>query len=265
MRVGFIGAGNMGGALIKGLIENKKYEINICDHNLKALTKYEKDVNITTDDASKVINESDIIILAIKPHMYKNFLIENKNIIGNKLIVSIAAGISSNFMSNLVSKYLIVMPNTPASVNLGMTSIVDNDLLNTAEKEAIADIFGSIGEITHIEEKDLELMITIAGSSPAYFELVIEAMSKFAVKQGMDEKSAYMIAAQVMNATSMMQLKSDLSPRELTTNVCSPNGTTEKAVKYFDNNGLADMFDKAMQACFDRAKEMKRENDESLK
>lgn len=265
MKIGFVGAGNMGGAIINGLIKsNSDLKINVNDHNDSILEKFAPNVALTTKDAKELITNSDIILLAIKPYMYKDFLNENKELLKGKIIISIAAGISSKFMATFVDKFVLTMPNTPASVGLGMTSIVKNDLLSAQEFSVVESVFSGIGKTMFVQESDLELMICMAGSSPAYFELVIEAMSAFAQAKGMDSKTADLLATYVMNATSKMQLESDLDPRTLTNNVCSPNGTTEKAVQYFDQHGLKELFNDAMQACYDRAAEMKSENDESI-
>ncbi|MDF9867635.1 pyrroline-5-carboxylate reductase [Bacilli bacterium PM5-3] len=264
MKVGFIGSGNMASALISSMSKNDNYEISVMDINEEALKKNEKLVSFTSTDVKEVIARSEYLILAIKPYMYQDFLIEHKEILQDKLVVSIAAGISKEFMKTYLNKYVIVMPNTPAAVGLGLTSIVENDDIDKQEFLNVVQIFETVGETKIITEDQLSNMICLAGSSPAYFYLVLEAMSKFGQAKGMDKKEAIRVVANVMKATAQMQLDSELSPRELADNVCSPNGTTIEAVEYFDEHGLEELFYKAMEACYDRSLEMKRENDESL-
>ena len=264
MKVGFIGSGNMASALINGMAKNKQYEIAVMDVNEAALKNVTSKVSYTSLVTEEVIERSDYLVLAIKPYMYQEFLVKYQELLKGKIVISIAAGISSKFMENYVAKYVLVMPNTPAFLGLGMTSVVKNDCLSNIEFENILGIFKAVGEVEIIAEKEMEALICLAGSAPAYFYLVLEAMAKFGETKGIDKEKATMVAANVMRATAQMQLESDLNPRVLADKVCSPNGTTIKAVDYFDDHNLEEIFFEAMEACYQRAIEMKSENDESL-
>lgn len=261
MKVGFIGAGNIAKAIILGLSKNKvEYTINICDHNQEKLDELGPLVDFSSLDASDVIAASDYIILSIKPDIYKKFLDEHHCYLKDKIVVSIAPGVRSEFMRQYTTRYILAMPNTPAILGLGLTAMVRNGALTDEEFRLTMQIFKSVGEVLVVEEDELDLMITVAASAPAYFGLVIDAMVKYAMGRGMDSKKAYYIIAQVMNATSQMHMDLDeRNARALVDKVCSKNGTTIRAVNYFDENGLDGLFAEAMERCFQRAVEMREE------
>lgn len=266
MKIGFIGAGNIATAMISGLLKKQdNYQISVSDHNETKVKNFADKVYLATQDSADVIKNSDYVVLAIKPNVYKDFMVENKALLQDKIVISVGAGISSKFMEALVSKYVLTMPNTPATVGLGMSSIIKNDTVSEAEYNNVKDAFLMMGEVMEIKEDELGLMIAMAGSSPAYVGVVIDAMAQYGIKHGLDAKKAWHIAAQVVNATSQMHLDSHKeNARALVSDVCSPNGTTIQAVDYFDDNGLYDMFDQAMERVEKRSDEMTDEYDQQI-
>ena len=264
MKVGFIGAGNMASAIINGMRSKDIYEISVTDINDLALSKFKGKVEFVSDSAREVIKRSEYVVLAIKPYQYQDFLIEHQELLKDKVVISIAAGISNEFMTKYTNDYLLVMPNTPSALGLGLTSIIENEKLDQEIFNKVVELFKSIGEVEIIKESDLETLICLAGSAPAFFYLVIDAMAKYGELHGIEKEKATRIAANVMSASAQMVLRQDEDSRTLADRVCSPNGSTIRAVEYFDNNGLDQIFSGAMDACYHRAKEMKKENDECL-
>lgn len=266
MKIGFIGAGNIATAMISGLLKKPAaYEIRVSDHHDDNLQKFADKVALTTKDSQEVIKHSDYVVLAIKPNTYKDFIVEHQALLKDKIVISVAAGISSKFMKSFVDKYILTMPNTPATVGLGMTSIVKNDTISADEYRNIKDALSSMGEVMEIKEDELGLMIAMAGSSPAYVGVVIDAMTQYGIKHGLEAKKAWHIAAQVVNATSKMHLDSTKeNARTLVNDVCSPNGTTIQAVDYFDSHDLYQLFDEAMTRVAKRSDEMMDEYDQQV-
>lgn len=266
MKIGFIGAGNIATAMISGLLkEPKAYQISVSDRTEAKVNKFKDKVHLATLNSQDVIKDSDYLVLAIKPDGYKTFMEENKDLLQDKIVISVGAGISSKFMKSLVKKYILTMPNTPALVGLGMSSLVNNETINETEYNNVKKAFLTMGEVMEIKEDELGLMIAMAGSSPAYVGVIIDAMTQYGVKHGLDAKKAWHIAAQVVNATSQMHLDSDQeNARALVSAVCSPNGTSIQAVDYFDDNGLYDMFEQAMSRVEKRADEMMDEYDQQI-
>lgn len=262
--LGFIGCGNMGQAMLGGIIKSEIFSPeNIIvsrsnEDNLKVLReKY--NVNITTDN-KEVAEKSDILILAVKPNIYPNIIEEIKDTIRKEtLIISIAAGRSIKNIEELFGeeiRLIRIMPNTPVLVGEGITAICPNRKASKEDIEETMAILNSFGEVEQIDEKLMDAFIAVAGSSPAYVFMFIEAMADAAVKEGLPRKSAYKMAAQAVLGSAKMVLETEKHPGELKDMVCSPGGTTIEAVLELENRGLRNAVMKAMEVCADKARRM---------
>lgn len=259
MRIGFIGVGNMATALIYGMNTSlNEFVISIYDKDLAKANLLKDVVTDVCISEIELLNRIDILVLSIKPDNYEDFLQRNITTLKDITLISLAPGMSSEYFSRFTSNFVLTMPNTPAKIGLGLTSIVRNQNITTSVMTHIELIFQSVGEIVYINEVDLPLLIALAGSSPAYFGLVIDAMVKYATDKGMHKSQAYHIISNVMNSTSKMHLlENEESPRILVDRVCSKNGTTIEAVNYFDENGLDELFYEALDKCSNKALKMK--------
>lgn len=262
--LGFIGCGNMGQAMLGNIIKSKTFSPeNIIvsrsnEENLKVLReKY--NVKITTDN-KEVAEKSDILILAVKPNIYPNIIEEIKGTIRKEtLIISIAAGRSIKNIEELFGeeiRLIRIMPNTPVLVGEGITAICPNRKASKEDIEETMAILKSFGEVEQIDEKLMDAFIAVAGSSPAYVFMFIEAMADAAVKEGLPRKSAYKMAAQAVLGSAKMVLETEKHPGELKDMVCSPGGTTIEAVLELENRGLRNAVMKAMEVCADKARRM---------
>lgn len=262
--IGFIGSGNMAQAMIASLIKgNVVTKENIIASELfqEVRDKVEKTLGIrTTSSNIDVAKESDFIILSIKPNIYEIVLGEIKDQIKEgTVVIGIGAGISTEFLkSNLNegTKYVKVMPNTPALVGEGMSAISNANNLNEAELKDVMEIIAAFGRVEVLEEKLMDAFTAIAGSSPAYVYMMIEAMADGAVLEGLPRKQAYKIAAQAILGSAKMVLETDIHPGELKDNVCSPGGTTIEAVASLEENGFRSTLIEAVVACTNKSKEM---------
>lgn len=263
-KIGIIGFGNMGSAIIKGLTETESvYPENI--------TLSDKEKNKTLDflRAYPLINfssntenakNSKYLIIAVKPHQYNSVLNEIKEFINeNTVIISIAAGITISDLKYVLGnsvKTVRTMPNTPAMINEGMTAVSFDVNITDSERDTVLNIFNSIGKTEVFEEKFMDFIPALSGSSPAYVFMMIEAMADAAVLSGISRDKAYKMAAQSILGAAKLFLNSGKHPGELKDMVCSPGGTTIEAVSVLEENGFRSSVIKAMNACSEKAVKM---------
>lgn len=262
--IGFIGCGNMGQAMIGGIIKANivsPENIIVADLNEKSLktTADAYGVKITTDN-NDVAKAADIIILSVKPNLYPVVIegIKN-NVKENVVIVTIAAGksIESTELSfGRKLKVVRVMPNTPALVGEGMAALCPNERVTAEEKDEIVSIFESFGKAEIVSEKLMDVVTSVSGSSPAYVYMFIEAMADAAVLDGMPRNQAYKFAAQAVLGAAKMVLSTGKHPGDLKDMVCSPGGTTIEAVATLEEKGLRNAVISAMRKCTEKSKEM---------
>ena len=263
-KIGFIGAGNMGTAIIQGIISkfdgiNKNIFIN--DRDLSKTEKISKEFNINQSiNNQELVKNVDILILAVKPNVYGKVLEEIKGFINEKhILVSIAAGISIEFIQSFFKdpiKIIRTMPNTPALVGEGMTAVSKNTEINDEELELVLKIFESLGMVDVIEEEMMDIIPAISGSSPAYVYMLIEAMADGGVLQGLPREKAYQYAAQAVLGAAKMVLETGKHPGELKDQVCSPGGTTIEAVYAMEKNHFRATVIEGMEACTMKARRM---------
>jgi len=265
--IGFIGAGNMAYALISGLLNNgyNSENIKISDPNDELLRKREIELNITTfTDNTSLVEVCDIIVFAVKPQVLSEVCLELRDKIKpNHLFISIVAGIRIKDINRwLGGNYPLVrtMPNTPALVKHGVTGLFPNELINDAQKTLVTTILSSVGDCFWVnEEKLIDAITAISGSGPAYFFLLMQSMTQAGMALGLDEKTAKELSVQTGFGASLMATKSGKDPRTLRTNVTSPNGTTQAAIEYFQDQNFEGIVASATRAAFDRARELSAE------
>ena len=263
-KIGFIGSGNMGSAIIGGIIKAKLVtpeNIIASDIMPNTLINLNQTFGIeTTSDNIKVAETSDIIFLAVKPNVYGNVIAEIKEKVKeNVIIVSIAAG---QLISNIETlfgrelKIVRVMPNTPALVGEGMAAISPNLKTTEEDTQKIVDIFSSIGKTEIVGEYLMDVVTGISGSSPAYGYLFIEAMADAAVAEGMPRNQAYQFSAQALLGAAKMVLETGKHPGLLKDQVCSPGGTTIAAVNELEKQGFRNAVICAVKSCIDKSRDM---------
>jgi len=265
--IGFIGAGNMAYALINGLLNNgyDSKNIKVSDPNDELLRKREAELNITTfTNNSSLVEVCDIIVFAVKPQVLSEVCLElREKIKPNHLFISIVAGIRVNDINRwLGGNYPLVrtMPNTPALMQHGVTGLFQNELVNDEQKAIVTTILSSVGDCFWVnEEKLIDAITAISGSGPAYFFLLMQSMTQAGMALGLDEKTAKELSAQTGFGASLMATKSCKDPRTLRTDVTSPNGTTQAAIEYFQDQNFEGIVANATRAAFDRAREISTE------
>ena len=266
-KIGFIGAGNMANAIIRGLIaagEISCGNIFVSDKDETKLAEFAKmGINITTDN-SEVEQNCDIVILAVKPQIMDSVLEEIRATSAGEhgsplLYISIAAGVTlAKLQSKLGESAKIVrtMPNTPLMVGSGVTIVCPNDNL-TADEIVVAEaVFACGGDVVRLDEKHINVGMALSASSPAYAYMFIDAMAKAGEKRGIPYDIALKLATKAVIGSGKMVTDTDVLPLQLKDNVCSPNGTTIEAVKTLETNDFAGIIDKAIDSCVKRGEEL---------
>lgn len=263
-KIGFIGAGNMGKAIIKGIIAaelTSPEEIFVYDVFKPTLESIEMELGVTTASSEReVAQQAKIIVLAVKPNMVPEVLNTIKDDISeNKIIVSIAAGVTlERLNANLPkqTKLVRVMPNTPALVGCGMTALCFNSFVVEEEKQEVLTIFESLGEAEVVGEYLIDAVTGLSGSGPAYVYMFIEALADGGVLAGMPRSSAYKFAAQTVLGSAKMVLETGKHPGELKDMVSSPGGTTITAVRSLENDGFRAAIINAVVAAAEKNKSL---------
>lgn len=262
--IGFIGAGNMGSAIIGGILNSSlatSSQVIASAHSAATLEKIRNKFAIeTTMDNTKVAEQADILFLAVKPNKFEEVIPQIRNSLKpGCIIVSIAAGktisaIETAFESEI--KLVRAMPNTPALVGEAMSALCKNEHVTDADLESVVAIFDSFGKCEVVTENLMDAVIGVSGSSPAYVYMFIEAMADAAVSDGMPRTQAYKFAAQSVLGSAKMILETGKHPGELKDAVCSPGGTTIEAVASLEKGGLRDTVITAQRACVQKSKDM---------
>ena len=264
-KIGFIGAGNMARSLIGGLISSgvKSENLFATDPNDDIRTALANDFSINTvSDNQQIVDECDVIVFAVKPQILKTVAttLEPKP---SALYISIAAGIPSESLNNWLGTNKAVvrtMPNTPSLVLSGASGLFANTQVSETQKETAESILRAVGVTVWVEEEtQLDAVTALSGSGPAYFFMVMEAMEKAGEELGLPADTARLLAIQTGFGATKLALEVDEDPATLRKNVTSPGGTTEQAIKTFEEQGLIEMFSKAMTAARDRAEELAKE------
>jgi pyrroline-5-carboxylate reductase len=261
-KIGFVGVGNMGSAILCGAVEKAGFaESDIYAHSLAFSDKVKK-LNINVTSLKELVQKSDYIILCVKPNSFKEVLEEIKSVqgYGDKVYVSIAAGITIDFIKSILGdvKVIRTMPNISLLAGAGMTVIAPDGMVSEDEVDFAERIFSGAGKTLRISESLVDSCTAVSGSGPAYAFMFIEAMADAAVMQGISRKDAYMLSSQTLMGAALMQMQTGLNPAELKDMVCSPGGTTIEAVASLENDSFRASIINAVNACADKARRMKK-------
>lgn len=265
-KVGFIGVGNMGGALVRSIVKGDtegQFSINAYDVNTQGLNTLAQEMPIETKTSNvSLVYDSDIIVLAVKPQYAEEVLKEIKTALSpEKILVSIIVGLPIGYFKGILgkeAKIVRTMPNTPAMVGEGMTLLCCDDLISCDEKQLIMKLLSFSGRVEELEERLMNEVTALTGSSPAYVFMFIEAMADAAVQSGIPRAMAYRLAAQAVLGSAKMVLETGKHPAELKDMVCSPAGTTIEAVAALEREGFRNAVITAMGECTKRAREIGR-------
>ena len=278
MKTGFIGIGNMGGAILdsyagsvisgsNGESVEQKEEIFICDLNEDAclIMKEKYPVINIAGDIGELVTSSDVIVVGVKPQGIGPVMEEIKKAYSkDSILISMAAGISIGFLEGYLgddARIARIMPNTPAKVGESMIALCRGENISDDDVKKIEKVLSPAGVLQTVTEDMIDCVIGVSGSSPAYTYMYIEALVKAACDNGMEAEKARVFAAQSVLGAAKMVLESEESLEQLRINVCSPGGTTIEAVNKLMENGFMDRVGEGFQAAVDRSIEMTAEKE----
>lgn len=264
MKIGFIGLGNMATAMIGGILGKGLYQradiIGSAKTSKTAEKVAEKFGIETCTDNQKVAADADVIVLAVKPVFLPEVIAEIKESVNrDKLVISIAAGKSIEWLETRFGKSLRLvrcMPNTPALVGEACTCVCVKQDTTEADSALVIRLMESFGKASVLPERLIDAFTGVAGSSPAYVFLFLEALADAAVCAGIPRAQAYEFAAQSVLGSAKLMLETGMHPAQLKDMVCSPGGTTIEAVKVLEEKGLRAAVIDAVCACVDKSKNM---------
>lgn len=266
MNIGFIGAGNMAEAIIKGILSTGKFsnsEIFVSDIFQQRLQYMEEKYQINTLRDNKGLIESvDIIVLAVKPQSIETvFESISAYYPQNTPLISIAAGITVNKITCSLGDIPVVrvMPNTPSLVGAGAAGVYVNKKAQPYI-DMVVELFAAIGEVVLLKkESDIDIVTALSGSGPAYYFLMMEEMIRAAVELGLDEQTAKKLTLQTAYGAAKLALdaiKRNETPEQLRQKVTSPGGTTEAALKVFNEDQFGAIVVLAMERAKERSEEL---------
>lgn len=216
-------------------------------------------------DNCEAVQGADIVILAVKPNVLPQVCKEIKDRIirTQPLIISIAAGVTTRALSRYLGSSLAMiraMPNTPAAVSAGATGLFSNEKTTTEQKNQAEALFRAVGITVWVDnENEMDLITAVSGSGPAYYFLMMEAMQETAQRMGLKSKSARLLSLQTVLGAARLAMESQHDVSELRRSVTSPHGTTEAAIRVFEQGKLKQLFEDAVGAAFRRARELAQE------
>ncbi len=264
-RIGFIGAGNMATAIINGILRNqakKAEDLSVFDLDQgKLALMAEKGVD-TVASCPELAAKSDIVVLAVKPQNYDEVLADIKDSVREQtVVVTIAAGISIEYVRQGLGKNVPavrVMPNTPLLLGKGATAVCRSENISEDDFKEVYQMFALSGEAVELPESQMNAIIAVNGSSPAYVYLFAKAMTDYAESVGIDRDTALSLVAKTFEGSAEMLRNSGDTPEVLIEKVSSKGGTTIEALKVLRERQVPEAIVDAMAACTKRAEELGR-------
>lgn len=263
-KVGFIGGGQMATALAKGTLDAGKiqgldlvFAEPVASQQQKLREQF-PDANIVSE-ASELLGLTSHAVLAVKPHIVKAIAPQLKPLVtSDHLLISIAGGITLSTLQELfdTKRVIRVMPNTPAQVGCGASAMSADEQISEEDLAWVRGLMEAVGDLVQIPDELMHAFVGIAGSSPAYIYLVIEALSDGGVAQGLSRPLATKMAAQAVLGAAKMVLETGLHPGVLKDQVTSPGGTTIAALRTLEQAGVRSGFMEAVATCTARSKEL---------
>lgn len=262
-KVGVIGCGNMGEAIIKGLIEKagiNPTSIVVNDINKERQNYIVEKYNVAGSDIRKVVNLSEIVFLVVKPKDLQDSLESIKDLFKeNQILISVLAGVKIEKIKSIVEKPLVVriMPNTPALIGEGVIGVSFEK--DTEKKQEIIDLLKGLGEVFEVKEELLDVITGLSGSGPAYVFMFIDALAQGGVKMGLPYKDALKIATQTVLGAAKLLKETGEHPAVLRDAVSSPAGTTIYGLHELEKKNFKDAVISAVETATKRSRELSRD------
>ena len=268
-KIAFIGVGNMAGAILNGITSGDNClvplsDVILYDRDAVKLEKYASNGASIAGSLENAVSLADCVFLCVKPQNFPEILplISNVPAVDKKLFVTIAAGISIDKISEATGAPVVrVMPNTPMLIGSGVSAICRSEKVSDTDFDFVSEVFSSAGKVIRIQEGEMNRIISVTGSSPAYVFMMIKAMYEGAVQQGLldgglSEKDIIDSICDVLIGSATLMKLGGKTPDEQIKTVCSKGGTTERAVAELERYDFYKAFADAMLKCTERADEL---------
>ncbi|WP_457570990.1 pyrroline-5-carboxylate reductase [Desulfovulcanus sp.] len=261
-KIGFIGAGNMGGALIQGLAPRKDLEVHAFDLDQEKINKLAQHIEfISWQNLADLIEHSDYIVLAVKPQVLKEVIEEIKdNLNAKKCLISIAAGIKLKKLikwSHNICPVVRVMPNTPALVGKGVFALCfDHDLTQNIDQNFIISLFATLGQVHVLKEDYFDIFTALVGSGPAYVFYLLDSFIDAGLTFGLPRDTAREMVFALFEGSLCMAQNDKRHLAELKEMVTSPGGTTIAGLNKLDQKAVKAAIIEAVEAAWKRSKEL---------
>jgi pyrroline-5-carboxylate reductase len=263
VKIGIVGTGNMGEAILKGLLDNvlTAQDIICVDKSQESLDRISKAYQVVCSAEISAIKDCDVVLLAVKPQNMDEVLPLLGKVISDKtLIISIAVGITSSFIvKNLgIDKASVVraMPNTPALVGKGVTGLAKGEFATDAQLTIAKNLMEAVGQVVVVNENQIDIVAAASGSGPAYYFYVTELLIEAAVSHGLSRDVAQVLVENTFVGSSALFESSDDDVVELRRKVTSPKGTTQSAIEFLESKDLKSIWQNALGAAIKRAEEI---------
>jgi pyrroline-5-carboxylate reductase len=259
MKINFIGGGNMARAIIGGLKNNgfSMSSITVLELDAQKRTELAKDFNVQVTDTYAEFNNTDVIILAVKPQQLKEVCGQLNQILQSQLIVSIAAGVRSKDIARWLNNYqaiVRVMPNTPAQIQAGVSALYAMASVNQAQRDQANTILTAVGKTLWLDdEAKMDAVTAISGSGPAYVFYFIEALQEAGMRLGLGDEAANMLALQTFVGASLLATQSADNVKILRAQVTSKGGTTEQGIMTLESANIKSIIYSAAKAAADKS------------
>lgn len=260
MKYGFIGCGNMGGALATALSKSTK-DIMLADFCAQKAQELAEKLQISCGTNEEIVQNCQRIFLAVKPQMFKDVLLSLKDILLEKkpVLISIAAGVKMKKIEEILGfklPIIRIMPNTPVQVGKGLIMYDFNESVQEKIVEDFVKDMAFAGILDKIDEQLIDAGTAVSGCGPAYMYMFIEALASGGVACGLPREKAILYAASTMEGAARLLLESNIEPDVLRERVCSPGGSTIQGVKALEENGLYAACLDAVKKAYERNKEL---------
>jgi pyrroline-5-carboxylate reductase len=272
-RIGFLGAGNMSGAIIKGLLHAKVLpadRIFASDAKSERLAQLHAAHGIkTTTDNHVLVKECDVLVLGVKPQVIDKVLTEvGADVRPDQLVISVAAGVPIDALEARLpagSRVIRTMPNTPATVQAGATAIAGGAHAREEDIRTARELFEAVGRVVVLDEGLLDAVTGLSGSGPAYVMMIIEALADGGVKVGLHRDTALLLAAQTVYGSALLLLETGEHPGRLKDMVTSPGGTAIAGLHTLESGALRKTLMDAVEVSSKRAAELGRDMSAKLR
>ncbi len=262
--IGFLGSGKMATALARGVLESgicASDRVRASDSYAESRQAFEKVTGISpVTDNAELVRAVDVVVVCVKPADISTSLEPLRELLAEKLVVSIAAGVPINRLETAAGgpdrRIIRVMPNTPALAGQGAAGFARNAAATKADGKLVEELLGAVGEVFEVKEALLDAVTGLSGSGPAYIYQVIEALSDGGVLMGLPRDVATRLAAQTVIGAGAMVLQTGKHPGELKDMVTSPGGTTIAGLKKLEAAGVRNAFMDAVRAATEKSRSL---------